>query len=60
LSKPRDTQGEIPDDHFENEPCGPPKNVSPLSKEWLDHIAAVKAELAERDKYKPGDEISGY
>jgi hypothetical protein len=56
----RNKLGPIPDDHFENEPSGPAKNVSPLSKEWLDHIAAVKAELAERDKYKPGDEITGY
>ena len=56
----RDKLGPIPWDHFENEPSGPPKNVSPLSKEWLDHIAAVKAELAERDKYQPDDEVGGY
>jgi hypothetical protein len=50
----RDKLGPIPWDHFENEPCGPPKNVSPLSKEWLDHIEKLKAE---RDK--PDDEVSG-
>jgi hypothetical protein len=46
----RDKLGPIPWDHFENEPCGPPKNVSPLSKEWVDYIEKLKAELAERDK----------
>jgi hypothetical protein len=34
--------GPIPDSHFENEPSGPAKNVSPLSQAWLDKIAAVK------------------
>ena len=53
----RDKLGPIPDSHFENEPTYPPKNVSPLSKEWFDHIAAVRAE---RDKYQPGDEVTGY
>jgi hypothetical protein len=43
----RNTQGEIPDSHFENEPSGPAKNVSPLSKAWLAYIEAIKAE---RDK----------
>jgi hypothetical protein len=38
----RNTQGPIPDDHFENEPSGPAKNVSPLSQALLDHIAALK------------------
>jgi hypothetical protein len=40
----RNLIGPIPDDHFENEPTYPPKNVSPLSQALLDHIAAVKAE----------------
>ena len=43
----RNTQGEIPDDHFENEPSGPAKNVSPLSKEWLEFIEKHKAERDE-------------
>jgi hypothetical protein len=38
----------ISDDHFENEPCGPPKNVSTMSQEMLDWIAALK-------KTEPGD-----
>jgi phosphoenolpyruvate synthase/pyruvate phosphate dikinase len=49
--------GPIPDDHFENEPTFPAKNVSPLSKEWLDEIEKIKAE---RDKYRPGDVVGGY
>ena len=53
----RDKLGPIPDSHFENEPTYPPKNVSPLSKEWLEFIEKHKAE---RDKYQPGDEITGY
>jgi hypothetical protein len=31
----RNTQGIIPDDHFENDPGPRPKNKTPLSKEWL-------------------------
>ena len=52
----RDKLGPIPDDHFENEPCGPPKNVSPLSQAMLDHIEKLKAEL---EKCQPGDAVSG-
>jgi hypothetical protein len=55
-----DKLGPIPWDHFENEPCGPPKNVSPMSDEMKKHIAKLKAELAERDKYQPDDEVGGY
>jgi hypothetical protein len=55
----RNTQGEIPISHFENEPTYPAKNVSPLSKEWLDKIAAVKANTG-TDKYKPSDFVGGY
>ena len=50
----RDKLGPIPDDHFENEPTYPAKNVSPLSKEWKDYIEKLK------DKYQPGDEVTGY
>jgi hypothetical protein len=53
----RNLLGPIPDDHFENEPCGPAKNVSPLSKEWEETIEKHKAE---RDKYKPDDVVWGY
>jgi hypothetical protein len=44
---PRNKLGEIPDDHFENEPTYPPKNVSPPSKEFTEWIEALK------DKYRP-------
>ena len=47
--------GEIPDDHFENEPTFPAKNVTPLSKEIVEWIKKLKA-----DKYQPGDEVGGY
>jgi hypothetical protein len=50
----RDLLGPIPDDHFENEPTYPPKNVSPLSKEWKNKIKEVQ------DKYRPGDVVGGY
>ena len=50
----RDKLGPIPDDHFENEPTFPPKNVSPLSKEWIEIIEAYN------EKYQPGDEVTGY
>jgi len=53
----RNKLGPIPDDHFENEPTYPAKNVSPLSKEWLEKIEKIKTE---RDKYRPGDEVGGY
>lgn len=36
--------GQIPDDHFENEPGALPKNETPLSQAWLDRIAALKKE----------------
>jgi hypothetical protein len=50
----RNTEGEIPDDHFENEPSGPAKNVTPPSKEWLEYIEGLK------NKYQSGDEVGGY
>jgi hypothetical protein len=50
----RNTQGPIPDDHFENEPTFPPKNVSPPSKDLAEHVEKLK------DKYQPGDEVTGY
>ena len=53
----RSRLGPIPDDHFENDHGPPPKNVPPLSKEWLEWIEKVKAE---RDKYQPGDVVGGY
>ena len=59
----RNLLGEIPDDHFENEPTYPAKNVSPLSQDWLDHIAGVKAErdaMNGTDKYKAGDWVGGF
>jgi hypothetical protein len=40
----RNKLGPIPDDHFENEPSGPAKNVSPPSKEWQEKIAALNAD----------------
>jgi hypothetical protein len=49
----RNRLGPIPDSHFENEPTYPPKNVSPLSKDWEEKIK-------DADKYKPGDEVGGY
>jgi hypothetical protein len=52
----RNKLGPIPDDHFENEPTFPAKNVSPLSKEWLDWIEEIKTE---RDKYLPDDVVTG-
>ncbi len=50
----RDKLGPMPDDHFENEPSGPPKNVSPLSKEWVEEIKEFL------DKYQSGDIVGGY
>jgi hypothetical protein len=49
--------GPIPWDHFENEPSGPAKNVSPQSKEMKEWIEKLKAE---RDKYQMDDEVGGY
>jgi len=43
----RNKLGPIPDSHFENEPTFPAKNVSPLSKEWLEFIEKHKAERDE-------------
>ena len=55
----RNLLGEIPDDHFENDPIyPPPQNGSPPSQALLDHIAVVKA--ANQDKYQPGDIVGGY
>jgi hypothetical protein len=57
----RNLQGEIPDDHFENEPTYPPKNVSPLSQYWIDRIAVWKRRKEQdSDKYQPGDVVGGY
>ena len=53
----RNKLGPIPDDHFENEPTFPAKNKTPLSKEWIEKIEKIKAE---RDKYDPGDEVTGH
>jgi hypothetical protein len=53
----RNTQGPIPDDHLENEPTFPAKNMTPLSKEWTEKIEKIKAE---RDKHRPGDVVDGY
>jgi len=53
----RNKLGPIPWDHFENKPSGPPKNVSPMSDEMKKHIEKLKAE---RDKYQPDDEVTGY
>jgi len=53
----RNKLGPIPDDHFENEPTFPAKNVTPLSKEWIEKIEKIKAEA---DKYRPGDLVGGY
>jgi hypothetical protein len=50
----RDKLGPIPDDHFENEPTFPPRNVSPLSEKMKKWIEKLKAE---RDKYQPDDEV---
>ena len=55
----RNKLGPIPDDHFENEPTFPAKNVSPLSKEWLDWIEAVRV-VHGTDKYRPNDFVGGY
>lgn len=46
----RDKLGPIPDDHFENEPTFPAKNVSPRSKELTEYLESLKAE---RDKPGP-------
>jgi hypothetical protein len=45
----RNKLGPIPDDHFENEPSGPPKNVSPPSQSWKDHMAALKKMMKPED-----------
>jgi hypothetical protein len=49
----RDKLGPIPDDHFENEPTFPAKNVSPPTKEFLEWVESLK------EKYQPGDEVGG-
>jgi hypothetical protein len=54
LSKVRDRFGFIPESHFESEPSGPAKNVSPMSQELVALIEGY------RDKYQPGDIVSGY
>jgi hypothetical protein len=56
----RDKLGPIPDDHFENEPTFPPKNVSPLSKYWIEKIVWWKRKQQDPDKYQPGDVVGGY
>jgi hypothetical protein len=55
----RNLLGEIPDDHWENDP-GPEKETPPLDQDDLDHIAAVRAAKHDTDKYKPGDWVGGY
>jgi hypothetical protein len=52
----RNKLGVIPNSHFENEPTFPPKNASPLSKEWLEKIEEFRG----TDKYKPGEFVGGY
>jgi hypothetical protein len=47
----RNLFGAIPDDHFENEPTYPPKNVLPLSKELLEWVEKLNHGT---DKYRPG------
>ena len=53
----RNLLGPIPDDHFENEPTYPAKNVSPLSKELEDWLEKLKHGT---DKYVAGDWVGGY
>ena len=55
----RSLLGPIPNDYHENDPIYPAKNVSPLSKELLDHIEAVRVRHG-TDKYSPGDYVGGY
>jgi hypothetical protein len=50
----RNLQGPIPDDHFENEPTFPAKNVSPPTKEFLEWMESLK------EKYQPDDVVTGY
>jgi hypothetical protein len=50
----RNKLGPIPDSHFENEPTFPAKNVTPLSKKLIEWIEKAK------EKYQPGDEVTGY
>ena len=54
----RNKLGPIPDDHFENEPTYPAKNVSLLSQALLDYIEAVRSENEDSDKYQPV--VTGY
>jgi len=56
----RNLLGPIPDEHFENEPTFPAKNVSPLSKEWIEKILYWQRKKRDSDKYKPGDMVGGY
>ena len=64
----RNRLGIIPDDHFENEPTYPAKNVSPLSKEWLARIREIQDQAIKRNaiadngtsNYRPGDVVGGY
>jgi hypothetical protein len=50
----RNKLGPIPDDHFENEPTYPPKNVLPFSKELVEWVEKLKA-----DKNRPCDVVGG-
>jgi len=46
------------DNHFENEPTYPPKNVSPLSKEWIEKIEQIKAERDSTDPATVSPDVS--
>ena len=37
----RNKLGPIPDDHFENEPTYPPKNVTPLTEKEIELLAII-------------------
>ena len=66
----RDRFGIIPDDHFENEPTFPAKNVTPLSRYWLERIKEIQDQAIKRNamatadngtsNYRPGDVVGGY
>jgi hypothetical protein len=49
----RNKLGPIPPDHFENEPTFPAKNVSPLSKYWIDRIEEIQERKTVYDPYMP-------
>jgi hypothetical protein len=45
----QNTQGQIPDGHFENEPGPTPATKPQLSRALLDHIAAVKEAMKQTE-----------